>query len=78
MEEIEVKFLEVNAEELENKLSNIGAEKIGETLSRITNFDYPDYRLKEEKAWVRLRSEFGKTTLAYKQRLGVSSEDGSI
>lgn len=77
MEEIEVKFLEVNVEELEEKLKDIGATKVGETLSRITNFDYPDYRLKADKAWIRLRSEFGKTTLTYKQRLGVTSEDGS-
>lgn len=77
MEEIEAKFLEVDIPALEKKLESIGAQKIGETLSRITNFDYPDYRLKEDKAWVRLRSEFGKTTLAYKQRLGVTSEDGS-
>jgi adenylate cyclase class 2 len=76
MEEIEVKFLEISIEDIEHKLESIGAQKIGETLSQITNFDYPDYRLKEIKAWVRLRSEFGKTTLSYKQRLGVTAEDG--
>ncbi len=77
MEEIEVKFLEIDIPLLEEKLEGIGAKKIGETLSRITNFDYPDYRLKDIKAWVRLRSEFDKTTLSYKQRLGTTSEDGS-
>ncbi len=78
MEEIEIKFLEVNISSLEKRLKSIGAIKVGETLSRITNFDYPDLSLKNEKnAWVRLRTEFGKTTLTYKERLGVSSDDGS-
>ncbi|MES2930899.1 MAG: CYTH domain-containing protein [Patescibacteria group bacterium] len=78
MEEIEVKFLDVNIESLEKKLLDMGAEKIGETLSRITCFDYPDYQLRDKNAWVRLRTEFNETTLAYKERLGVSSEDASI
>ncbi len=77
MEEFEIKFLEVDVPELEKKLFSIGAKKVGETLSRITNFDYPDYRLRAEHAWVRLRSEFDKTTLTYKQRQGVTSSDGS-
>lgn len=77
MEEIEIKFLEVDVPELEKKLADIGAERTGDTLTKVTNFDFPDYRLKSEKAWVRLRSEFGKTTIAFKQRLGVTSEDGS-
>ena len=77
MEEIEIKFLDVDIPSLEEKLKSIGAERVGETLSRISCFDYPDYRLKDKHAWVRLRSEFGKTTLAYKQRLGVSSQDAS-
>ena len=72
MEEIEVKFLEVDVLKLEKKLLGIGAIKTGETLSRITNFDFPDYRLKAEHSWVRLRTEFGKTTLTYKQRLGAN------
>lgn len=78
MEEIEVKFLDINVDEIQDKLLSIGAEKVGETLSEIVCFDYPDYRLKSINAWVRLRSEFGKTTLAYKERLGVSSQDSSV
>ena len=72
MEEIEVKFLDVDVQSLEKKLVENGAKKVGETLSRIKNFDFPDYRLKAEHAWVRLRTEFGKTTLTYKQRLGAN------
>ncbi len=77
MEEIEVKFLNIDVLTIEARLGEIGATKVGETLSRITNFDYPNYSLKDMKAWVRLRSEFNKTTLSYKQRLGVTSDDGS-
>ncbi len=77
MEEIEIKFLEVDIPSLEEKLESIGAKRVGETLSQIICFDYPDYRLRDKNAWVRLRTEFNETTLAYKERLGVSSHDAS-
>ena len=78
MEEIEIKFLDVDIASLEEKLTKLGAKKVGETLSRITCFDFPDYNLKEKNAWVRLRTEFDETTLAYKERFGVSSQDASV
>lgn len=78
MEEIEVKFLDINVDEIQDKLLSIGAEKAGETISEIVCFDYPDYSLKSINAWVRLRCEFGKTTLAYKERIGVSTQDSSV
>jgi adenylate cyclase class 2 len=77
-EEIEIKFLEVDIPTLEEKFLSYGATRVGETLSRITNFDFPDYRLKSDHAWVRLRTEFGKTTLTYKQRIGAVSSDTSL
>lgn len=77
MEEIEAKFLEVDIESLEKNLFDIGAKRIGDTLSQITCFDYPNYSLKDKNAWIRLRTEFGKTTLAYKERINVSSQDAS-
>lgn len=77
MQEFEVKFLEVSVPVLEKVLVSAGAQKVGETFSRITNFDYPDYRLKKKHAWVRLRTEFGKTTLTYKERIGATADDGS-
>ncbi len=77
MEEFEIKFLEVDVLELEKKLIAIGAKKIGETFSRVENFDFPDFRLKKINGWVRLRTEFDKTTLTYKERQGVTSDDGS-
>ncbi len=77
MEEIEVKFLDIDVSVIEAKLIAIGATKVGETLSRISCFDYPNYRLRDTDAWIRLRTEFDKTALTYKQRLGATSHDGS-
>lgn len=70
MEEIEVKFLNINKEALERKLISIGAKKAGEYLYRRQVFDYPDLRLDREGAWIRIRDEGDKVMLSYKQRLG--------
>ena len=77
MEEIEVKFLDIDVAQIQEKLQVIGAERIGEAPSQIECFDYQDHRLAASQAWVRLRTEFEKTELTYKQRLGVTSIDGS-
>lgn len=73
MEEFEIKFLEVDVPALEKKLLEIGAEKVGEYEYRVAVFDYPDWRLNENHAWLRLRTDGLKATLAYKQRLGVKT-----
>ena len=79
MEEIEVKFLNINPEEIQEKLKNIGAKKTGEFFLRWSAFDYPDLRLDKKGAWIRLRDEGnGKVTLTYKKRLGIKSRDGNI
>lgn len=78
MEEFEIKFLEVDVLALEKKLLGIGAKKVGEYDYRRAMFDYPDWRLDKEHAWLRLRTDGKETTLTYKQRLGVKSRDGSI
>jgi len=77
MEEIEVKFLNVNPELLQKQLAGIGASKVGEYFYRRRVFDYPDYRLNNKGAWLRLRDEGDKVTLGFKQRLGMTSHDGS-
>jgi adenylate cyclase, class 2 len=78
MEEFEIKFLEVDVPQLEKELLAIGAKKVGEyEYSRVT-FDYPDFRLDNMHAWVRLRTDRKISTLTYKKRLGVKSNDGSI
>src|SRR3990167_3119021 len=78
MEEFEIKFLEVNVPELEKKLIAIGAKKVGEYDQHMFLFDYPDYRLDKDHSWIKLRTNGEETTLTYKQRLGVKSNDGSI
>ncbi len=78
MEEFELKFLEVDVPELEKKLIAIGAQKVGEFLYRMAFFDYPDFRMNNDNAWLKLRTDGKETTLTYKQRLGVKSHDASI
>ena len=77
MEEIEVKFLNVNPEVLQSKLESIGAKRVGEYFYRRRVFDYPDWRLDKQGAWLRLRDEEDKITLSFKQRLGIKSHDGT-
>lgn len=77
-EEIEVKFLNIDKEKIESKLKEIGAEKIGDVFLRHVAFDYPDFRLNKDNSWIRLRDEGDKIVLAFKKRLGVSSQDGSV
>jgi adenylate cyclase class 2 len=76
-EEIEVKFLDVDKEELEKKLVAIGAHKVKDFFYRHVAMDYPDYRLNKDHSWIRLRDEEDKIVLAYKKRLGVSSMHGT-
>lgn len=76
MEEIEVKFLDVDSEEIQQKLKKFGARKVGEYFYRRRLYDYPDMRLYKNGAWIRLRDEGKRVTLAYKQRLGIKAFDG--
>jgi adenylate cyclase, class 2 len=78
MEEFEIKFLEVDVPELETKLLGIGATKVGEYDYGMTLFDYPDMRLDKDEAWLKLRTDGTETTLSFKKRMGVRSNDGSI
>ncbi|MDQ3075631.1 MAG: class IV adenylate cyclase [bacterium] len=68
MEEIEVKFLDINVEATRDKLKNLGAEFQGEFLYKSKSYDYADKSLGANHAWVRLRDEGEKITLTYKQR----------
>jgi len=77
MEEIEVKFLDIDPEKIQAKLKSIGAEKIGEYFYRRQVFDYPGFTLDKKAAWLRLRDEGDKIVLSFKQRLGTTSHDGT-
>lgn len=78
MEEYEIKFLEIDVPTLEKKLLEIGAEKIGTYNYVRRTFDYPDFRLDDKHKWLRVRTDGKETTLTYKERLGIRSNDTSI
>lgn len=69
MEEFEIKFININQAEVEQKLLALGAKKIREYHFRRVIFDYPDFRLDKQGAWLRLRDEGEKITLTFKQRI---------
>lgn len=73
MEEIEIKFLEVDVDALENKLREIGAEKVADFFYKRIIFDFPDHRLKNMGAFLRLRDEGERNTLTYKQQKDFAS-----
>jgi len=77
MEEIEVKFLNIDPDDLEIKLRGMGATKVGEFFYRWSTFDYPDWRLDKAASWLRLRDEGDKIMLTFKQRLGADAHDGT-
>ena len=78
MEEIEVKFLNIDPVLMEKKLVELGAKKIFEKLYRRRVFDYHDYRLDKSGAWLRLRDEGEEIVLTFKQRIGIKKgENGN-
>ena len=77
MEEIEVKYLNIDPAVLEKKLADIGARKIGEYFQRWYSFDYFDWRLDKDASWLRLRDQGNEVTLSFKKRLGVEKHDGT-
>lgn len=76
MEEIEVKFLNINIEEIEKKLTELGAVKEYDRIFKRKIFDYPDLRLDDIGAFVRLRNEGNRIALTYKRRIGMT-DDGT-
>jgi adenylate cyclase class 2 len=70
MEEIEVKFLNIDVAATEAKLRSSGAKKLFDRLYRRRVYDYPDLRLNAKNAWIRVRDEGDQVTLGFKQRQG--------
>src|SRR3989344_3585262 len=75
MEEIELTYIDIDTDKIERKLIALGAKKAGDYHYRRIVFDYPDFSLDKQAAWVRLRDEGDKITLAFKQRLGENVRD---
>lgn len=67
--EIEAKYLGVDHDIIRAELKKQGAVCVQQLrITKRINFDYPDRRLhKNRHAWLRLRDEGDKVTLAYKQ-----------
>jgi len=78
LEEKEVKFIDIDPVEMENKLKNIGAKKVFDKIYRRRVFDYPDLRLNKNSSWIRVRDGGDKVTLAFKHRLGAKGSDGKF
>lgn len=72
MEEIEAKFLNIDADAIEKKLLALGATKKYDRVFRDRVFDFPGWPLDADKAWLRLRDKGDKITLSFKQRFGTS------
>lgn len=66
--EIEAKWLEINFDEMRQRLKEIGAKLVypERQMTRRT-YDFHDRRLEDDKGWVRVRDEGDKITLSYKQ-----------
>src|SRR5690606_1085304 len=79
-EEIECKFLDVDAFALEKKLLELGAKKVPRRLFRRQVLDFPDWRLDKKYSWLRVRDEGNRVTASFKKRIGVaeSMQDGGM
>ena len=77
MEEYEVKYLDINPAAIEAKIYSLGGTKAFDRLFHRAVFDYPDLRLDQQAAWVRVRDEGDRVTMAFKQRLGYNAADSA-
>lgn len=74
MEEIEVKFLDIDIDMLTKKLVSLGAVKKFEVVMKRKVFDFPGWPMSKEGAWLRVRDEGSKVTMSFKKRLGISDK----
>jgi adenylate cyclase, class 2 len=76
MNEIEVKILEINQDDVISKLEKLGAEKIFDGWVESRFFDYPDNSLRAENKLLRIRSTSEGVVLGYKEK--ISQEKAKI
>jgi adenylate cyclase class 2 len=67
MKELEVKILEINRRQIQEKLGQMGAEKIFEGEIRTVFFDFEDDRIIKANDVLRLRKQADKIDLTYKK-----------
>ena len=71
-------FLDIDPKMIEEKLRALKAKKKFDRVFKKTIFDFPDWRLNSDYAWLRLRDEGDGVRLTYKRRLGPKrGKDGS-
>jgi len=68
MNEIEVKILEINKEELIQKLKSLGAQKIFDNEMEVIMLDFPDERLWKAGKVIRLRKAGNETEFTLKDK----------
>lgn len=65
-QEVEVKIFNIDVAAVRHALLSAGAEKIFEGQVSNTHFDFPDYRLQKQGAYLRVRTMNGELYLALK------------
>lgn len=66
MQEVEVKILEINKQELIEKLGHFGAEFVEQVKIHDKQFDFPDHRIKNADELFRLRAIGNRVEMTYK------------
>lgn len=69
MNEIEVKIIEIDKEEIIRKIESFGAEKVSEGEQISWFFDFPDGRIRKNRESVRMREYKGKNFITVKKAI---------
>jgi adenylate cyclase, class 2 len=67
MQEVEVKILEINREEILERLAKLNAKKVLDSDILTIFLDFPDNRIQKRKDVLRIRKEDNKVELTYKE-----------
>lgn len=73
MDEIEVKIIDINRKEIEEKLASLGAKKIFDDILYAFIFDFEDNRFQKDTSSLRIRKEGEESILNFKKL--ISSEE---